>query len=204
MVPSLPIVRTTLDAYRLVWHHRRVLLSLGWPLAIVIVVPQIVMPFFFTPQVRVVAHLPPGQSLIALVWNLVWIALAIPTATSAYRLFIRGSGQRLSLRFSREEWLYVGASFRLAGRTLLLALPMLIVMGICRHGLHHASRLPDPHLRPAAVGGHRLCRRCDGDHLAGDRPASSPAIPWSCPRRRWGIACAWPNWRASPGAMRCA
>lgn len=130
MVPSLPIVRTTLDAYLLVWRHRRVLLTLGWPLAIVIVVPQIVMPFFFAPQVRVVGHLPPGQLLIMLVWTLVWIALAIPTATSAYRLFIRGSGQRLNLRFSHEEWLYIGASFRLAGRTLLLALPMLIVMGI--------------------------------------------------------------------------
>ncbi|HEY1720914.1 MAG TPA: hypothetical protein VGG27_06690 [Magnetospirillaceae bacterium] len=126
MATAVGAVQIIRDAYRLVWQHRGVLARLAWPIIIPLVAIAIV-GVVLKPHGTSLSPPPKAFTPIFLVLMFVWFAMSIPITTSAYRLFMQGSTARRGLRYAGEEWLYVGATLRLIGRSFLVLLPILIV-----------------------------------------------------------------------------
>jgi len=73
--------------------------------------------------------------LVSLVFLLVVLIVTVPFKTSTYRLFLRGPDQRLGYRYRHEEWLYVGAGLRVAGKMILWTLLWLVIIAITEFGV---------------------------------------------------------------------
>lgn len=142
MAATLPVFATVGTAYRLVWRHAGRLAGISWPLMAVYVIQQMIV--LYMRRVDLVA----GEQTVLAVCGLIAIVLAIPVATSAYRLFLLGESARISLGFGREEGLYVWASLRFGFRYILVSLAVGVAVTVVALGLR-AAGVPLPiHERP--------------------------------------------------------
>jgi hypothetical protein len=142
MAEKLPIVLTVANTYRLAWFHRVRLIRLAWPLAILALLMgaanAAIQPHSGDFAVALDQAQNPAtiiEGIVSLIAALGFLLVVVPFKTGAYRLFLHGSDARLGYRYRREEWLYVGAGFRVVGRMILWALVWLVIVGITEFGV---------------------------------------------------------------------
>jgi hypothetical protein len=152
MTERLSALGLAKDAYATLWRHRDTLTRLSWPLMIDFAVLAIADELGHRTNDPAQAA---GPSFLVLIAAIIGVVLGIPITTSAYRLFLKGPGERLGLRLGPEEGLYFRAALRFIGRMVLFALPMLAVTllaaSVILGGMGVATKLLDLPKWPIAV-----------------------------------------------------
>lgn len=134
MSRKLPVFATVKASYANSWHYGPRILP--YLVAIVVVLVAVVVGMallgFSATVTGLVSSRTPSLLVagIVVLFVVVWFAVVLPLQNSIQRLVYFGASGRVGLRFGPEEWMTVGALFKLMGAVALLLVVLLLPCGI--------------------------------------------------------------------------